>query len=82
MVEPAEGRMSPERINQERLTLTKVSNKFDMFQKGAHDLFAELRDFVKNEFTVRLNKMEEKVDLSPDYLDSLLSLKECLLEVQ
>jgi len=41
-----------------------------------------LKTFIKKEFSGRINTLEEKVELSPEYLEELLNLKSCLLEVQ
>ena len=64
------------------MSLHKISENFDVFKKQTRDNFTFLKNFLQKEFITRINKLEEKIELSPAYLDELLNLKNCLLEVQ
>ena len=66
---------------EKHLSITNISDRFGSFQSGSQKLLENLKDYVSNEFTKRLNKIEEKIELTPNYLKELLSLKDCLLEV-
>jgi len=66
----------------EGLNIFNISDNFEAFRKHTENNFEDLKRFLKKEFTQRINKLEEKIDLTPAYLDELLNLKHCLLEVQ
>ncbi len=41
-----------------------------------------LQNLLKKDFAGTINRLEERVELSPAYLQELLNLKHCLLEAQ
>jgi len=44
--------------------------------------FTLLKTFIKREFVVRINKLEENIQLNEACINEVINMKACLLEVQ
>ena len=76
-----------ENINQiepqpDSLSLVEINANINNFLKQTQSQFELLKEFLQREFVARINNLEEKVELTDSFLQEMLALKNCLLEVQ
>ena len=66
----------------ETLDIIDINSNINQFIKRTQNHFTTLKKFLQKEFVLRINNLEDKVELTPQYLKELMNLKTCLLEVQ
>mmetsp|Transcript_11173 Transcript_11173/g.18780 ORF Transcript_11173/g.18780 Transcript_11173/m.18780 type:complete len:110 (-) Transcript_11173:900-1229(-) len=66
----------------ETLSAMDINTSISQFMRKTQSHFKVLKQFLKRQFVQRINRLEDKVEISDAYIEELLNLKSCLLEVQ
>lgn len=59
-----------------------INENINVFIQKTQAHFTQLKQFVRKEFFHRIQALEEEVRLTDEYMDELINIKSCLLEVQ
>ena len=64
------------------LSIMSINDSINQFMRRTQSHFSLLKTYIKREFVVRINKLEENIELNDACISELINMKSCLLEVQ
>jgi len=67
---------------EQSLSILSINDNINQFMRRTQSHFTLLKTFIKREFVVRINKLEENIQLNETCINEVINMKACLLEVQ